>query len=58
MLLPRTDRPAVAVIDGRIYVAGGYSRIAGIGVRTASAEMFDPATGAWTLLPQLDVAGA
>ena len=41
-----------AVIDGRIYVAGGEVLVAPLSVRD-TVEMFDPATGMWTFKADL-----
>jgi N-acetylneuraminic acid mutarotase len=43
---PHGGTPAAAVIDGRIYVAGG----AGGGMAGNELEVYDPATNAWTTL--------
>jgi N-acetylneuraminic acid mutarotase len=47
---------AVASVDGLLYVSGGYGKLAGSddsGAALSSAEVFDPATGVWTLLPAM-----
>ena len=41
--VPRTGATAVALNNGKILVVGGNND------RTKSAEVFDPATGTWTL---------
>lgn len=46
MLVPRRDAAAVRLPSGRILVAGGQ-RVAGAAL--SSAEIYDPATGRWTL---------
>ncbi len=44
MSVARSNHMAVRLLDGRVLVAGGDT---GGGVLTASAEIFDPATGTW-----------
>ena len=47
---------AVASVDGLLYVSGGYGKLAVSDDNCAalsSAEVFDPATGVWTLLPAM-----
>ena len=47
---------AVASVDGLLYVSGGYGKLAGsddYSAALSSAEVFDPATGVWTLLPAM-----
>ncbi|HEY0587010.1 MAG TPA: kelch repeat-containing protein [Pseudoduganella sp.] len=46
MLMPRRSHAAVALLDGRILVAGGMSTN---GNYTNTAEIFDPATGQWSM---------
>ncbi|HZN11588.1 MAG TPA: kelch repeat-containing protein [Blastocatellia bacterium] len=45
------DTPAVAVIDGKIYVAGGT----GPGMTQREAEVYDPAMNQWSALPLMSV---
>src|SRR5258708_11094795 len=45
MAVPRSEHISVALKDGRVLVAGG--RTTG-GAATNAAELFDPATNAWT----------
>jgi N-acetylneuraminic acid mutarotase len=48
---------ASAVLDGKIYVAGGSSAPRGQPVRrVGDANMFDPATGQWSALPPMPTA--
>jgi len=47
MLQTRTD-PATAVINGKLWVFGGFSQFGG--VYLDSIEVFDPATNGWTML--------
>lgn len=46
---------AVAAHDGKLFALGGISKGYGAGASTvlASAEMYDPATNAWTKLPDM-----
>jgi hypothetical protein len=44
----RSDHTALLLADGRVLVAGGQSPAAGTGEVTRRAEIFDPATGAWS----------
>lgn len=44
-MLKRRCLHSAAVVSGKIYVAGGYTQ--------ASAEVYDPDTTSWTLLPPL-----
>ena len=47
---------AVASVDGLLYVSGGFGNLVGSDASFAtlsSAEVFDPATGVWTLLPAM-----
>jgi N-acetylneuraminic acid mutarotase len=46
MQVARFDQAAVLLADGRVLVAGGSD---GNGAALASAEIYDPATGQWTL---------
>jgi N-acetylneuraminic acid mutarotase len=43
------ETPAVGVIDGRIYVAGGI----GQGMLGVEAEVYDPTVNRWTVLPSM-----
>ena len=47
---------AMAIVDGLLYVSGGHGKLAGSDDdlhHLSSAEVFDPATGVWTLLPAM-----
>ena len=44
MSVPRAGHVAIALLDGRVLVAGGWTGQDA----TASAEVYDPATGQWT----------
>src|ERR1041385_1141343 len=52
--IPRSVHTATLLPDGRVLVAGGSS----IGVVTASAELYDPATETWTTTGSMSVARA
>ena len=45
---PRTQGTATLLDDGRVLVAGGGNAAAPTFAATASAEIYDPATNAWT----------
>jgi hypothetical protein len=47
MSVDRYDFTATLLRDGRVLVVGGYS-LSSVGRSTASAELYDPATGRWT----------
>jgi N-acetylneuraminic acid mutarotase len=51
--------PAVGVIDGKIYLAGGYcySAAASAHLPVATLQIYDPATDAWSAGAPLPVAG-
>jgi N-acetylneuraminic acid mutarotase len=46
--VPR-DHFGIGVLDGRIHVVGGRGSGTGFGVNTAEHDVFDPATGKWTM---------
>jgi len=48
MLTPRVLHTATLLPDGKLLVAGGVGTVNGWAVGLSSAELFDPATGAWT----------
>lgn len=52
---PRTGHTATLLADGRVLVAGGWTtnRDGTAGATVASAEIFDPASGAWTPTGQM-----
>src|SRR5438045_7253828 len=45
MAVPRTQHSAARLSDGRVMAVGGIT----VGGTTATAEIYDPATGVWTL---------
>ena len=49
MKVPRTHATATVLKDGRVLVAGGGSDGSSASKSTNTAEIFDPATGNWTL---------
>jgi hypothetical protein len=51
------NHPAVAALDGRLYVYGGYTD-SGFGAVTAALQRFDPRTGRWRLLARSPTARA
>ena len=48
MHMPRLQHTATVLRDGRVLVVGGWTK-PGSDQMTASAEIYDPATGRWTL---------
>jgi hypothetical protein len=48
MAVPRWDAVGAVLDDGRVLVAGGYSRVGD--AATASADVFDPQAGRWSPL--------
>jgi len=51
---PRGGQPtATRLLDGRVLVAGGYSRGYNVGANV-TAELYDPATGSWTRAAAMD----
>jgi hypothetical protein len=52
MSVDRYDFTATLLRDGRVLVVGGYS-LSSVGRSTELAELYDPATGRWTLTGSL-----
>jgi N-acetylneuraminic acid mutarotase len=52
----RTAHAAVTGLDGRIYVLGGEQSNGEFATTLGSAEVFDPSTGGWTMLPNMPTA--
>jgi N-acetylneuraminic acid mutarotase len=52
MVWQRVQAPMVKLLDGRALVAGGLS-ISGAPIPSASTEIYDPATNAWTAAASL-----
>ena len=52
MAKPRAGHAAVALPDGRVFVAGGWTGESA----TATAEVYDPGTGRWTSAGEMSVA--
>lgn len=48
MSTPRSAATATVLLDGRVLVTGGRVRNSAPALGTASAEIFDPASGRWT----------
>ena len=48
---PAIENPAVVAVDGRVYVFGGSTQPFSGAV--AKAAVYDPATGAWAMLPDM-----
>ena len=53
--VPR-DHFGIVVLDGRIHVVGGRGSGTGFGVNVAEHDVFDPATGKWTLAAPMPTA--
>ena len=53
MNVPRTMHTATLLPNGCVLVAGGWNVTNGTVTYLQSAELWDPLTGAWTLLPSL-----
>jgi hypothetical protein len=49
---PAEKFPAVAVVNGKLYLAGGLNA----GVVSSDASVYDPVKGQWTSLPPMSVA--
>ncbi|KAF0812189.1 hypothetical protein IGB42_03468 [Andreprevotia sp. IGB-42] len=58
MLQARAEHGAVTLADGRVLVVGGTIANSPSLLGTASAEIFDPATGQWTATGSMAVARA
>jgi hypothetical protein len=56
--LPRTQGTLTALGDGRVLAAGGGIEGSPGWASTASAEVFDPSTGAWSIVAPMSVARA
>jgi N-acetylneuraminic acid mutarotase len=56
MLEGRVDHAAALLPGGRVLVAGGTNSVVDAGTRSASAELYDPATGSWTATESMLVA--
>lgn len=57
MSTPRARHAAMLLPDGRVLVAGGYTGVdpanPAVLMPTSSAELYDPATNAWSKLPDM-----
>ena len=49
LVTARGEHAAASLLDGRVLVIGGLGFAGGNPVNLASAEIYDPATGAWTV---------
>lgn len=58
MSAPRTQATATVLLDGRVLVLGGGSQGSPGFASTNAAEIFDPATGAWTPTAPMSTARA
>jgi N-acetylneuraminic acid mutarotase len=58
MSAPRTQATATVLLDGRVLVVGGGSQGSPGFASTNTAEIFDPATGAWTPTAPMSTARA
>jgi len=56
--LPRTQGTLTLLADGRVLAAGGGVEGAPDWISTASAEIYDPATGSWAVTAPMSVARA
>lgn len=50
--VPRSGHTATLLSNGKVLVAGGFANFAGR--RTDLAEVYDPATGAWSIIGSLN----
>ena len=52
---PRASQTMTLLSDGKVLVAGGYNIVDFRSVLLSSAEVFDPATGAWTTTNSMNI---
>ena len=53
---PRFDHTATLLEDGRVLVAGGFSSIGAVPeVVEATADLFDPSSGSFVVIPHMTV---
>ncbi len=52
----RDDPSATSLSDGKVLVVGGYGLVGGNSGQLASAELYDPVTGTWTVTGSLNTA--
>lgn len=58
MIEPRNYHAAALLADGKVLAAGGAGRFPGGAGDLASAELYDPASGSWTLTGTMVKAGS
>lgn len=56
MLLPRSGHSATLLSNGRLLVAGGYSKTRTTSGNTATCELYDPVTDQWSFTGSMAVA--
>lgn len=52
----RADHTATRLLDGRVLVGGGVSNEPDTGIASASAELYDPGSGSWSVTGRMTAA--